>query len=104
MIKPLDFGTFKSLKKKPYNDMNRWIEKFYMAAYEQGREDEKAKLEKEYAEDLDQKVMEKMREGANTYTEDQLIRKLLTVPGIGAARAQQAADALLAIDEEEITS
>ena len=36
MMKPPDFRTYKSLRKKSLNDINRWAEAFYAAAYEQG--------------------------------------------------------------------
>lgn len=95
MTKPLDFRTYKSLRKKSLNDMNRWAEAFYAAAYEQGQEDLREEFEDQYIKKTD---LDKI---GNTYNEDQLIEKLMTVPGIGKARAQQAADALLEYYDEE---
>lgn len=39
MIKPLDFNTYKRLRKMSFNDLNRWLRSFWDTAYQTGVDD-----------------------------------------------------------------
>lgn len=90
MRKMADFNTFKHLKNMSFNDFNRWINAFYKAAFDDGREFGNEETE------------EYFREEAEIYTYEELFDLLVSIKGISPRIAAEAMDAIMPdIVEEE---
>ncbi len=83
MIKPLDFNTFKRLKKMSFNDMNRWLKSFYETAHQNGVDE---------AVENGVVVPEPPEHCTVAIANDDLYDLLLSIKGIGETRANEIMD------------
>ncbi len=90
MKKSLDFNSYKRIQKFSFNEMNRWVNSFYGAAFSDGIEEGAVRKMAELEEDTQ-----------FFFSEQELLDKLMEIPGIGAKRAQIIADHLLGWEGEE---
>ena len=88
MIKPLDFNTYKRLRKMSFNDLNRWLRSFWETAYQTGVDEavengvvEVDKQEPTLPENL-----------TTVISNDDLFDLLVSIKGIGEHRANEILD------------
>ena len=88
MKKALDFNTYKHLRKMSFNDMNRWIRKFWDTAYQTGIDEA---VENGVVEVTEQEP--KIPENLTTMiSNDDLFDLLVSIKGIGEKRANEIMD------------
>lgn len=73
--KSIDFATFKKIQKMPLNTFNHWLADLCHAIYDDGYESATKDIMEDCVAELD---------------EDRLLEILLSVKGIGRARAEEA--------------
>ena len=90
MIKPLDFNTYKRLRKMSFNDLNRWLRSFWDTAYQTGVDDavDNGVVKVDEGEP---KIPENM---TTAISNDDLFDLLLSIKGIGEKRANEILDKL----------
>lgn len=76
-MKPVNFSQYKQIQKMSLNDLNRWVIEIYKAGVQEG-------------------VVMQNDNLAAEVTEDRLFDIILSVKGIGRARAEEAVRRILA--------
>lgn len=81
MKKAVSFKEFKVIQRMPLNTFNRWVGSIYMSGVQDGLKEGEKELDESY-----------------TFTDEELLAFLQTIPGIGYKTAAKIVDAILESD------